>query len=138
MPGHRTGNEETHARARERQPRLAIEVENDFAELRGTLRDLMQFQARLKVALFYSHDQPGHRPEVEQAVREVSTCFVSQGFMEAEDTQYLVILAPESCSREQTGAADSACSGLLVGGLASRLRFEWLEAEVWQTPKSRA
>ena len=59
---------------------LIAEVENNWAELRGTLSDLLNTQAKRKWAVFYSDDVEGVAEEVAAAVRDVRGAFANAGF----------------------------------------------------------
>jgi hypothetical protein len=108
----------------EKYPELAIEVENDWRELRGTLRDLCQFQAKSKVGVFYSESPAASTQDVIDALKHVADRFRRDGFMEAP-TPYLVIVAPEKCD---LGAGDVARSfmGYHFIGLDHIATGEWM------------
>jgi hypothetical protein len=79
----------------ERQALLAVEVENNWKEIRGTLRDLLQFQAAVKVAVFYSADIERAKRDIVEAATSVRDSFLSAGYTEAPSTAYLVIIGPD-------------------------------------------
>jgi hypothetical protein len=110
--------------AGEKGPLLAVEVENNWKELRGTLRDLLQFQARAKIGVFYHKVPRSARHEVEMSLAHVQECFRRDGFSESADTGYLIIIAPEVCAESQPARLDEA-NALLTSAATGQA---WLEA----------
>lgn len=76
---------------------LAIEVENNWRELHGTLLDLYRFQARTKVAIFYNSADEAMTWLIDAAA-EVARSFREQGLQESGETSYLLVLLPEGHS----------------------------------------
>jgi len=76
-----------------------IEVENNVKEFRGTFCDLLRIQGRHKVGIFYygnAIDKEAFLSERIKDVTDAMTYFNSKGFAEAEGTEYLVVLLPET------------------------------------------
>ncbi|MDX1945257.1 MAG: hypothetical protein SFU86_07610, partial [Pirellulaceae bacterium] len=61
---------------------LVAEVENNWAELRGTIRDLLYAQSRLKWGVFYQANLEAAREEISIALRIVRADFDKAGFAE--------------------------------------------------------
>lgn len=83
---------------------LAVEVENNWPELRGTLLDLFRFQAMMKMAIFYSSDK-NSIIELNRAATEAANNFSIQGFQESNQTNYLLVILPD---RNTTPTKDEA------------------------------
>ncbi|MBM4039948.1 MAG: hypothetical protein FJ290_15705 [Planctomycetes bacterium] len=110
---------------------LVVEVENDWRELYGTLRDVIRFQARMKVAVFYhSQENRNHEQEVESALHKVARSFGDQGFSEANDTGYLVVVAPDRYP-QGSDPARLRCSGYMFEGLTQVDHGCWQEEALW-------
>lgn len=82
---------------------MTCEVESDLAEFKGTLSDLIRYQARQKVAVFYDNGIQSRREQMEGDVRDVFDHFKRQGFSEADDTEYLVVFGPEEIANGAIG-----------------------------------
>ena len=87
----------------EKYVELAVEVENCWGELAGTLKDLLWFQATRKWAVFYSSNLQAAGTELSDTIDRVRTSFETQGSQENADTQYEIAVFPDSVS----------CSGLI-------------------------
>jgi hypothetical protein len=109
-----------------KQRLLAVEVENSWAELRGTLRDLLQFQAKTKMAVFYATPPEDREGELLEAAICVAKSFATDGFVEAAGTPYLVVIAPDSCS-----SSPASCLGIGFTGLESVSRAQRFSATLW-------
>ena len=82
--------------------KLAVEVENSWNELKGTIKDLLSFQAQNKWAVFY-HDLDGNKienvkTELVDAIRTAWTALAQDGFCESRETKYEIIVLPEKIS----------------------------------------
>jgi len=80
----------------ERRWELVVEVENDWGELLGTLRDLLNLQARYKWAVFYQRDPPAETAALAEAVQKVRELFNRDGFVESPNTAYEILVLPDS------------------------------------------
>ena len=110
---------------------LAVEVENEFAELSGTLRDLFQFQAQLKVGIFYA-DRPSEvEGQVRAALADVAASFQVDGFSESSTTEYLVVIAPEQCP-ETCGDPTAQCSAMMFKGSTPPLSIAVDRRSLWR------
>ncbi|MGH7136984.1 MAG: hypothetical protein ACREHD_14685 [Pirellulales bacterium] len=83
----RTGN---------RFAQLAVEVESEWGELRGTLRDLLNFQAEQKWGVFYHDNLNRASGELHAACEAAWESFESQGFHESPNTRYEVVVLLDS------------------------------------------
>lgn len=108
---------------------LAIEVENNWGELRGTFRDLLQFQAAAKIAVFYYADAASAKAQVLSAVREVTESFLSTGFEEAASTAYLIVVAPNEWPQRESAKAPVCCA-LSFTGISNLDHGIWLLSSV--------
>jgi hypothetical protein len=72
---------------------LVVEHENNISEFRGTISDLLRYQARQKVAVFYE-DAASKQADLQAQVREVFDYFDQEGFSELGDTEYLIVFGP--------------------------------------------
>jgi len=112
-----------------RQALLAVEVENDWKELRGTLRDLLQFQARTKVAVFYYLASERIQTEVVEAMKSVAASFLNAGYAEAASTAYLLIIAPDEWPA--MAAPDfPVCSAFSFTGISDLDRGIWIRTSL--------
>jgi hypothetical protein len=74
---------------------VIAEVENRIKEFRGTVSDLVRFQAHQKIAVFYEANLTAEKLQsYETQVREVLGYQFGKGFFEAEDTEYLIVFGP--------------------------------------------
>jgi hypothetical protein len=70
------------------------EVENDMAEFRGTISDLLRFQARRKLGVFYYHKQLEAENRAAD-IRAVFGYFEAGRFCEDPRTRYEILVLPE-------------------------------------------
>ena len=77
---------------------LAVEVENNWAEIKGTMKDLLLFQAKRKWALFYQKDLDKGATDLSEAITVASSTFDRQGLSESPETKYEVLVLPENVS----------------------------------------
>lgn len=110
----------------ERWSELIVEVENDWSELRGTLRDILSSQARRKWAVFYHSNLPAAAAELSNAVTEVWGHFRAQGFCENENTRYEVLVLPDH---------DPKFVGELTGSECAVYEFTAAEVPLSRGPK---
>ena len=84
-----------------------VEVENNWAELRGTICDLFRTQAKRKLGVFYHNEAASEaiKSEVVAAVKTVFGTFKCAGFRESKATLYEIIVLPDSLSRETPAGA---------------------------------
>lgn len=104
-----------------RIPLLAGEIENNIAEFKGTISDLIRYQARAKFAIFYDSSAPSRQEQIRKEIHEVFDCFRIEGFMEASTTEYLIVFGP---------------SELEVGSGIGQWCALWLRNESEQSPIS--
>jgi hypothetical protein len=73
-----------------------VEIENNLNEFMGTFSDLVRYQSQHKLGVFYDAmaSDNFHRNKIEEHVRNVLDNFQRQGFVEAEETEYLIVLGP--------------------------------------------
>lgn len=114
----------------EKYYQLAVEVENDLRELRGTILDLIRFQARMKVAVFYSQEHVDQRRQIEDKLQEVAHNFTNQGFREATDTGYLIVVAPDRFA-EGSNSVSQRCVAYRFNGLEEVMSGRWEEESLW-------
>jgi len=76
--------------------RRLVEVENNWDELRGTLRDLFNHQAKQKWGIFYHNDFKSAIKEIFVAIKEVHNAFDESGFVESPSTHYEILLLPNT------------------------------------------
>jgi hypothetical protein len=69
-----------------------LEHENNFKEFEGTISDLLRHEARKKIAIFYA--AAISRDELQIRLNNVFEYFLRQGFLEAADTEYLIVVGP--------------------------------------------
>jgi hypothetical protein len=109
---------------------VAVEVENSWTELRGTMLDLVRFQAKLKVAVFYASAPRQKKDEVRDALDSVISNFHKQGFEESSETSYLVVVAPDTYGSTKD-AEVSYCIAYPFTGLNEVGNPNWLEKKLW-------
>jgi hypothetical protein len=78
-----------------RRALLVCEVENDWAELRGTLRDLLNAQSLMKWGVFYHGNLESAKDELVKALAAVRQDFDDAGFLESKTAKYEIIVFPE-------------------------------------------
>jgi hypothetical protein len=74
--------------------RLIVEVENETREFEGTLSDLLRYQARQKIGIFYDDDARSDQTHWEKRMRSAFDIFVNAGFRESGSTEYLIVFGP--------------------------------------------
>jgi hypothetical protein len=75
--------------------KLAVEVENSWDELKGTMKDLLLFQAKMKWGVFYNENIYKAEHELLEAINIVWKSF-EEHFQENTETQYELLILPES------------------------------------------
>jgi len=75
---------------------LIVEVENNFAELLGTLADLQNIQAKRKWAFFYHPDLAQASKELLEAVRVGRRAFDAAELEESPHTRYELVVLPDT------------------------------------------
>jgi hypothetical protein len=84
---------------------VIAEVENVIGEFKGTVSDLVSYQAPLKVAVFYQDSLTPEKLQTrETEIRGVLSYQFGKGFREARDTEYLIVFGPATVSEEGIGA----------------------------------
>jgi len=79
---------------------LIIEIENNFNELYGTIRDLLNIQAKRKWGIFY-HDNPSSIAEdLKDCIEKVFDSFHQAQFVEHKSTLYEIIILPNKLSNK--------------------------------------
>jgi len=68
------------------------EVENEFEEFKGTISDLLRFQAKRKLGVFY-HQNLDDAEKVGK-FQVAFQAFVDAGFCESPDTRYEILILP--------------------------------------------
>ncbi len=71
------------------------EVENNIAEVAGTVSDLLRIQAKRKLGVFYASDQK-NRQKVSQGVFTAFQAFRKGGFTEPDGTLYEILVLPDT------------------------------------------
>ena len=74
--------------------RLVVEIENDMREFKGTVSDLLRYQALLKVAVFFDSEAVLKKKQLQDQTMAVFNHFDQHGFCEAADTEYLLVFGP--------------------------------------------
>jgi hypothetical protein len=72
---------------------IIMEHENNTLEFKGTISDLLRYQALQKIAIFYE-DAGSRKKELENWVQDVFNHFQQQGFSESLNTEYLIVFGP--------------------------------------------
>lgn len=77
---------------------LAVEVENAWSEIAGTIKDLLLIQARKKWAVFYGDVSDSNYPRAEKALKDAISSawksFKSNEFQENPNTCYEIVVLP--------------------------------------------
>lgn len=77
-----------------RIPLLVAEIEENLLEFKGTLSDLIAYQAPQKLALLYEYLGPGNLRRREQEIKDVVGYWQGRGLSESQTTECLVVLGP--------------------------------------------
>ena len=102
---------------------LIAEIENNWAELRGTISDLFHIQAKRKWCVLYHENLAVAADEALRAVGEVRHAVASSGIMENPKTAYEILVFPEELESGLLGSdVVEICflAGHLVDAVASR------------------
>jgi hypothetical protein len=101
--------------------RIAIEVENNIDEFKGTLSDLLKHQALQKVGIFYQRGLPD-RKKYNKDIVNMFLYFYKCQFRECDETEYLIILGPDEIDKNSIGTW-SSCH--MTFTTAVKGRIEW-------------
>lgn len=70
------------------------EIENNIAEFKGTISDLIRYQAQSKFAIFYDSSAASREEQIRKEIHKVFDSFRNQGLIEAGNAEYLIIFGP--------------------------------------------
>lgn len=99
---------------------VTVEVENNLVEFKGTLSDLVRYQAHQKLGVFYDKEMASHvrRNRIEGDILDVFNRFQGRGFVEAENTEYMLMFGPEQFD-DGSGIGDWSAIRFTTGSLGS-------------------